>query len=282
MALGAVLYALHVGRHGTYRGQQRFYAMAQEVGITGDAARALLTSPPSRLFIDFANLEKSRNRDRITPMAASTYADDSLAGYGDEEYSKSSGALHEQQRGLILARVEAAASELPDGSTVVEIGTGNGDVATFIAEKFPNLQVVGVDLSVLVASRKHQGENLRFVDGYALDLLEDGRLDGDLCFASSTFVVFAPRELARYARALRDRGYTWVILNEPTWGAYPATANAAPMSRHLEGDVWHHSYAAYFQEAGYRISAFDVRPYAHAESRRPDIRLVQVEARLDA
>jgi SAM-dependent methyltransferase len=280
MTLGAALYAFNIGRYGIYRGQQRFYAIAQETGISSDAARALLASPPSRLFIDFANLEKSRERDRITPMAATTYADDTLAGYADADYSKSPGPLREQQRGLILVRVEAAAAELPDGATIVEIGTGNGDVAAFVARRFPNLKVVGVDLSVAVADSKHQLENLRFVGGYALDLLEGRQLDGDLCFASSTFVVFAPRELARYATALRDRGYAHVILSEPTWGPYEPTASGSPLSRHLEGDVWHHTYDAYLRAAGFEISAVEAKPYTHAVSPRPDILLVQVEAQV--
>ena len=279
-ALGAALYAFNVSRRGVYRGQQHFYAIAQETGLASVAARALLTSPPSRLFIDFANLKTARDRYRITSMAASTYEDDSLAGYGDPDFSEASGSLRDQQRGLILPRVEAAAAELADGSRIVEIGTANGDVAAFIAQQFPSLRVTGVDLSVKAASAKHQAPNLCFVGGYALDLLEGGELNGNLCFASSTFAVFAPREPARYVRALRDCGYARVILSEPTSGVYPATPNGPPVSRHLEGDVWHHGYAAYLRAAGYRISAFEAQPYAHPQSPRPDIRIVQVEARL--
>jgi hypothetical protein len=209
IALGAAYYLTCVLRRGVYLGHQRFYATAQEDGVLSRAARALLTAEPARLAINYHNLQASIGRDRISPMAAAEYADDTLAGYADEQFGKGGDHLENQQRARALPLIEQAASSLPDGATLVEIGTGNGDMCAHLARRFPHLQVIGVDLSVAVAERLHTEPNLRFVGGYALELLEAGELDGDLVFAASTFVVFTPLELARYAAPSRPAMSEW-------------------------------------------------------------------------
>ena len=278
LLVGAAFYVACVLRHGVYRGHQRFYAAAQEGGFAGRGAAALLSSAPARLAVDYANFQASVDRDRITAMAAAEYADASLLGYGETEYNKGGDTIEEQQRGLILPLVLEGASRLPAGATIVEIGTGNGDVAMYLAERLPELEIVGVDLSVAAAQENHHAPNLRFVEGYALDLLEAGELDGALVFASSTVVVFTPLELARYLRALRSAGYEQIVLCEPSWGGYVGTRDGPASSRHLEGAVWHHNYAGYLRDAGYGITAFECRPHKHLLSPRPDIRLTFVSA----
>jgi trans-aconitate methyltransferase len=279
MLLGGGYYLSCVLRSGIYRGHQRVYARAQSDGLLAHAVQALLTAPPARLAIDYSNLQESIDRDRISPMAAAEYADDTLAGYADETFAKGGVELHDQQRALAVPLIEQVARDLPDGATLTEIGAGNGDICAYLASALPQHQVVGVDLSTVVAERKHQGANLTFRSGYALDLLENGDADGDVAFAASTFVVFTPRELARYCRALADRGYSRVVLNEPTWGPYSASRNGAPFSRHLERSVWHHDYAGYLIESGYEITHWTCEPYQPPGSARPDIRVTRLVAR---
>jgi precorrin-6B methylase 2 len=279
MLLGVAYYLACVARRGFYRGHQRFYATAQGTSLLARAAQALLTAPPAALVVDFHNLQESLGRDRISPMAAVDYSDDSLAGYADEQFGKGGGELAEQQRALALPMIERVAATLPAGATLIEIGTGNGDVCAHLAERFPALQVVGVDLSTVVAGRKHDLPNLRFVEGYALDLLEAGELDGELVFAASTFVVFTPLELARYCRALA-RHARRVILNEPTWGEHPASSDGPALSRHLELAIWHHNYAGYLTDAGFEILQWSCEPYQPPGSPRPDVRVTLLEGGL--
>jgi hypothetical protein len=277
MLVGVGYYIGCVVRLGFYRGHQRFYAVAQDTGLLADAARAALTAPPAQLVVDYHNLQASLGRDRISPMAAADYSDDSLAGYADEDFAKGGGRLEEQQRALALPMIERVAAALPRGVRLIEIGAGNGDVCAHLAREFPEIQVVGVDLSTVVAQRKHELPNLRFIQGYALDLLEDGELDGDLVFAASTFVVFTPLELAGYCRALASRARR-VILNEPTWGEHAATRDGPAFSRHLELAIWHHNYAGYLADAGFQVVEWSCKPYQPPGSPRPDVRLTLLEA----
>ena len=280
---GAALYLACVLRGGFYRGHQRFYALAQEQSPAAPLAAALLTAPPMQLAVDYASMRAALPRDRISPMAAAEYlGGDDLAGYADETYDKGGADLTDQQRGLVLGPLQRRFVDLPAGATVAEIGTGNGDVVAYLAERHPALEFIGVDLSVATARRKHgRLENVEWVDGYALDLLDRGDLHADLVFASSTFVVLAPLELRRYAHALRAAGTRWVVLNEPTWGGYNQDAGPA-YSRHLEGAVWFHNFAGYLAEAGFEPTALDFRPYRHPASPRPDVRVLLLEAEAPA
>jgi hypothetical protein len=203
MALGAAYYTACVLRRGVYRGHQRFYARAQDgTGLLGAATRAVLTSAPTQLVRDWNNLQSSIDRDRISPMAAADYNDDTLAGYADRYYTPDSAEVPKQQRAAALPLIEQAAGTLSDGSTLVEIGAASGDVSAYVASEFPALQVVGVDLSVAAAETRYDLPNLTFRRGYALDMLEAGEIDAELVFAASTFILFTPLELARYCRAL--------------------------------------------------------------------------------
>jgi hypothetical protein len=154
MLVGAGYYLGCVARLGFYRGHQRFYATAQDTGALSRAAKAVLTSPPAQLVVDYSNLQSSLGRDRISPMAAADYSDDSLAGYADGEFAKGGAGLEGQQRALALPMIKRVAAALPQGATLMEIGMGNGDVCAHLAEEFPDLKVVRVDLSTAVAEAK--------------------------------------------------------------------------------------------------------------------------------
>jgi len=280
---GACLYLASVLRGGFYRGHQHFYALSQEESAAGRWAGAFLNAPPMLLAVDYANMRDALPRDRISPMAAADYlGDDALSGYADPTYDKGGEGLGDQQRGLVLPALDRRLGQLDDGTVVAEIGTGNGDVVDDLAARHPRLRFVGVDLSVVTARCKHrERDNVEWMDGYALDLLEQGALRPQLVFASSTFVVLAPLELKRYVRALREAGVRWVVLNEPTWGGYVQDTGGA-RSRHLEGAVWFHNFAGYLAEGGYQSLALDFRAYEHPTSPRPDVKVLLLEAEAPA
>ena len=279
---GLGLWGLLVVRHASlYRGSQAFYRLAQrDSGLGRRLAVAVLGGPLGAMARDYGTYRESVGRERISAAAIAQYSDESLSGYADETLDKGGEGVEQQQRGLILPLLGRALEGLEPGASVIEIGTGNGDVVAHLAAEHPELKFTGVDLSVATAVRKHAGvANADFVEGYALDLLEDGRLSGDLVFSSSTWIVFTPPELRAYVRALTAAGVSEIVLNEPTWAGHTQTNDASVASWHLEGATWHHNYAGYLAEAGYEIGDFEFFHYEHPVSPRPDIHVVLLRAR---
>ena len=205
---------------------------------------------------------RNRNNSRLSSAVLKYYSDDSLSGYGDWEYKKGGTTITEQQRGLILPLLKDSLQG-PLKKTVIEIGTGNGDVLAHLREEYPRHDYFGVDFSVRNARMKHP--HLIFIKGYALDLLQSKNIKGDLVFASSTFLFFAPRELQAYLIAIKDRGFKEIVLNEPTWG------KGREKSRYLERGCWQHDYKKYLEEAGFIVKDFSHFHYRHPISKRPDI-----------
>lgn len=256
-------------------GRDRFYRVAQERrGIAGKIAAAFCEGHAGRVGANYATFRAERGKDRITDIALRYYSDDSLAGYGDETFSKTDGKpLLEQQRGLIIPLVERAiVNDRP--RTVLEIGTGNGDVLAYLSEKYPDIEFVGVDLSVVNAERKHgsKNTNMRFVKGYALDLFRAGELRGDLVFGSSTFCAFAPRELEAYLNAIPDTRR--IIISDPVTFGNKHTPESAPRSRHMDSYMWWHNYFGYLTAAGFNIDHFETVRFSY--SWNPDAQVVLI------
>jgi SAM-dependent methyltransferase len=253
--LGVLLYARRSIKHRNASiGAARLYAEAQDGNKN---AMALLTSPLSSAFTNYGYLQQALRTDGMSPRAVAEYADDALSGYGDWDYDKGGDTLETQQRGLILPLLTRTLESVPDKSVVLEIGTGNGDVIAHLADTHSNLAFVGVDLSVRTAQAKHGSTpNLDFRTGYALTMFEHGELRADVVFASSTFLIFTPAELARYLRAFRTAGVRHIVLNEPTWSGYSHRQDRGSFSRHLEAATWHHDYGGYLLEAGFTVTSF--------------------------
>ncbi|MEE9250885.1 MAG: class I SAM-dependent methyltransferase [Alphaproteobacteria bacterium] len=188
-------------------GRDRFYLFAQRpTGLMPAICRRFVCHPYVRKVVtDFIEIEDDIAVEERSSASLAIYADHSLAGYADEQmkHGDSHNPLLDQMRSIIVPHVEEAIREAGNTpTTIVEIGTGNGDVIAYLAEKYSQHNYIGVDLSVKVATEKYQLPNLSFVDGYALDLLRRGAVVGDIVFATSTFVVFPPKELENYVDTL--------------------------------------------------------------------------------
>jgi SAM-dependent methyltransferase len=268
VVLGAALLAV--------AGRDRFYRMAQERrGIAGRVASAFCQGHAGRVGQNYAIFRDERDKERITDIALRFYSDDSLHGFADADYSARADGkpLLQQQRGLIIPLVEhAIASDRP--RVALEIGCGNGDVLAHLAIAHPDIQFVGVDLSVAVAERKHHNvPNLSFRKGYALDLLREG-LTADLVFASSTFCIFAPKELRAYLDALRPARR--IIISDPVTFGNQHTRDPEPKSRHMDLYMWWHNYFGYLTATGWRIEKFDTVTYSY--SHNPNARVLLLSA----
>lgn len=142
--------------------------------------------------------------------------------------------------------------QLRDGEIICEIGCGNGDVVAFLAEQYPHLKFVGVDFSIKNAEDKHKFNNLKFLKGYALELLERKTLLPNVIFTSSTSCLLNPKEFDAYIRMFKENTISHVVINEPMWGDFVFSNNYSDVkSYHLEGAVWKHNYGLYFKDHGY-------------------------------
>jgi SAM-dependent methyltransferase len=225
--------------------------MAQErSGIVGHIASAFCQGHAGRVGQNYAIFMAEKDKERITDIALKYYSDDSLHGYGDAEFSRADGQpLVEQQRGLIIPLVDKAIAA--DGPNVIlEIGTGNGDVLAYLAERHPTVQFIGTDLSIVNAQLRHRLSNIRFVKGYALDLLRNG-LAADMVFASSTFCVFAPKELQAYLRSIRT--VKRLIISDPVTFGNKHARGPKPKSLHMDLYMWWHNYYGYLKSLGYTV-----------------------------
>jgi len=105
--------------------------------------------------------------------------------------------------------------------SVANIGASVDSQCAYLAPRFPDIEFTSVDFSPdldKVNAYLPQSPNWKFKPGYALDMLQNGELEADLFFMTSTSVCFSPPELDAYIAAFARQG-RYVIFNEPWWPA---------------------------------------------------------------
>ncbi|MBF0555996.1 MAG: methyltransferase domain-containing protein [Nitrospirae bacterium] len=277
IALGFILLLFYIFKNrGIEKGMAILYRKAQETGnvsLTSKICNIFLKNPIRQIFVDYQYLEEHLEVERIPQRVIDAYCDDSLQGYADFKYSKGGDTIETQQRGLILPYLEKAINRTGQDRTltIVEIGTGNGDVVAYLSDKYPEHNFIGVDFSVAVAQTKHIKNNLSFKKGYILDMLESYDLSGDIVFASSTLVLLLPKELKRLILKLKENNFSQIVLSEPVWDGYILQNSSQVSSKHMGLTHWAHNYAGYLLEEAYSIADFNFFHYIHPLSPRPDI-----------
>jgi hypothetical protein len=100
--------------------------------------------------------------------------------------------------------------------SVVDIGCYYVYVSHRLAQEFPYVQIKGVDFPQLLPkiNAEFSLPNLEIISGYALELMEAGKLKGDLYWTCSTATRFKNLELKRYLAGIKKYGKYFVI-NEP-------------------------------------------------------------------
>ena len=255
-------------------GRNKFYRLAQDrSGFIGRIASAFCQGHAGRVCQNYDIYMKNINKDRISDVSLKYYSDDTLHGFADESYElRGDGQpLLEQQRALILPLVENQIDRIKP-KTVLEIGVGNGDIIAYLAGKYTNIEFVGVDLSVVNALKKHQAPNLRFVQGYALDLLRQGSLNADIVFGSSTFCVFTPLELEAYLSALSD--IKAIAISEPVTFGNKHTDNDEVASRHMDLYMWWHNYLGYLKKHSFTVDVYKTVPFSLSHSPNCEVILI--------
>lgn len=292
-----ILFLVGEGPWRSYRGLRWFFKTAQseKPTILRNTLRYILRdSHVSELVRDYQFMEANINKTELSRDELELLMKDDEFG-GIKEFAGYAAitlpdggveTVPSQRRGLILPLIKEAIQEENSRkpvNRVIEIGTGNGDVLQYLSNEYPDVTFVGVDFSVTNAIKKHGAHGkIEFVKAYALHMLEDEALKGDIVFSSSTLMCTTPNELRRYFKALNKNRFSQIVLNEVTLAGYRQQNDDKIVSKYVHQHTWYHNYCGYLREAGYEPVDFKFFHYDHPLSDRPDIMISLIRARLEA
>jgi hypothetical protein len=113
-----------------------------------------------------------------------------------------------------------------------------------------------------------QHPNWGFMSGYALELLESGRLKADCFYTNSTTVNFTYKELDRYLAAMA-KSAKLIIFNEPWWPSAEGWSFSMPKPEDIDPAKpmlglayfsYQHNYIHYLTKHGFKIVMSRVAP----------------------
>jgi hypothetical protein len=194
-------------------------------------------------------------------------------------------------QGLLVRLVDHVLALDLDCRSVVNVGVNFAFIDHVLANKYPNTSFTAVDFAANVAefNENFQARNLKFISGYALDLLEAGKIDADVFIMSSVAYEIKSAELQNYFNLFARHG-RYVVLNEPIYalpgGAIVDPASVSPdearpvysyrgRKRRKHGPLaTAHNYKAMLERAG-----FEIVHYSVFKPEFTDVRMVNVVAR---
>lgn len=228
---------------------------------------------------DYVQQTRNIHKDRIDDELVTRFL---LSTYEYYEVGLDSHIPFEQRPASLLYAHFQRLLKRPDGpKTVLDIGVGNAEFLTRLAEEFPDIQFIGMDF---VIPPEAKAKNVRLVKGYALDDMEKlGQVD--CVFTQFTSVNILPLELESYFKLYKRMGVKWVLFNEPTRRREKVPVNSDRGSRYLGAKMWSHNYPRVARQGGYTVEHFTCNHWSkHIEPRynrvRKDTYIVQMIARL--
>ncbi len=132
--------------------------------------------------------------------------------------------------------VAEAVPEQPEGAAIIDVGCGQGQVASRLAARFPRCRVTGLDLSpdMIRRAREHNPDrdNLDFRRGDAMALpLDDQTADFAVSVASIKHWPDRVRGVSELLRVLRPGGMLCLL---------EADRDCSPESARRFADLWRH------------------------------------------
>lgn len=106
--------------------------------------------------------------------------------------------------------------------SMANVGARVDIVNSYLAQNYSNCQFYSVDFQPDLDKHNSllpQSRNWQFLSGYALDLIDEGKLKADLFLFSSTVILFRHQELIQYLTALKNSGCKALVFNDAWW--YP-------------------------------------------------------------
>ena len=178
--------------------------------------------------------------------------------------------LNQTMHGIVADLIDRTIAHDPSVRSVLEVGVYYGYVIDHLAGKYPEVEFSGIDLARTTPeiNAEFGRKNLRFLVGYALDLLETGELASDVVFFNNTATRFRIYEMKRFLRAIAKKG-RYVVLSEPLChlpGGCVIDPVKLPLNKSrptaLSYEPWPpqyvHNYKGLAEEAGFRILHYRV------------------------
>lgn len=151
-------------------------------------------------------------------------------------------------------------------NTVVEIGTGNGDVLNYLSSEFPQInRFVGIDLNldqVEINNKKFSmNKKLEFVASDAFDWVKEHGQENTI-FVSSDGVLeyFLEQDLQEFLNEINQLGKTIFIAMEPNGADHNFETNP---DTQLYGNEpsFSHNYPKLFKNANFNLWHFSQKPW---------------------
>jgi hypothetical protein len=195
-------------------------------------------------------------------------------------------------QGLLLPLIERVVVSDASIKTIANVGTSYAHADSLLSKLYPSINFIGVDFAANLAeyNSEFSRENLEFISGYAMEMLEQGLLKADVFFFGNAAYEIKNLEIRRYFELFRANGAKYVVLNEPIY-PLPGGAIVDPLSVPVEesrpvyshqgmGASRHgplgrvHNYKGMLEAAG-----FDVIHYHVFRPNFTDLRVVHVIAK---
>jgi len=178
---------------------------------------------------------------------------------------------HMQHKGTFLLEsvLDKYGSEI---NSVANIGARVDIVSAYLASKFPKITFTSLDFQPNLEENNQyfpNSGNWKFMSGYALDLLKEGKLIGDVFFTTSTSVRFNNKELDEYINEFA-KTCRFFVLNEGWW-YNNNTKNPFNITKPEDIPVddpfcagkyadYHHNYIAKLEDKGFEILSSEILP----------------------
>lgn len=173
-------------------------------------------------------------------------------------------------------------------TSVLNIGAYFAYVDGRLAKGYPHVSFTALDLvpEMVEFNAENAAPNLKFLSGYALDLLNSGDIRADIVSFSATGAEIKNRELRNYMKVIRGKT-EYLVMSEPIY-ALPGGVICDPASIPLEKSVpayiqpdslphrrgpiaYIHNYRAMLEAAGYQVLHYHARKLSFSELRWVDI-----------
>jgi tRNA G46 methylase TrmB len=143
-------------------------------------------------------------------------------------------------------------------TTLVEIGTGNGDVLNYLESNFPKIdKFIGIDLSTeqIQINKEKYKENprLEFIDSDVVEWVKkEGRKNMIFVTSNGVFEYFTEQQLTEFIEFTNTLEHVLYVIIEPT--AFDHSYEANPNSIVYGSEKsFSHNYPKIFQDSGFKI-----------------------------
>lgn len=154
--------------------------------------------------------------------------------------------------------------------TLVEIGTGNGDVLNYLESSFPKIQqFIGIDLSseqIKINKEKYkENSRLKFIDADVIEWVKkEGRKNMIFMTSNGVFEYFTEQQLREFIKYTSSLGQVLFIVIEPNDVNHNFELNPNSIVYGIEKS-FSHNYCKIFNDYGFEIIHHSTKQKQHYE-----------------